>query len=78
MLYRYSVYQKYTLAAGADLSSFVDSDQAGAYALEALSWAVAQGLLQGRDGNRLAPTATATRAEVATMLQRYSQAMSAK
>ena len=78
MLYRYSVYQKYTLAAGADLSSFSDSDQIGAYALEALSWAVAQGLLQGRDGSRLAPTATATRVEVATMLQRYSQALSAK
>ena len=45
------------------------------YAVEALRWAVAEGLIQGREGNRLAPTATATRAEVATILMRYSRSV---
>ena len=75
MLYRYTGWKGYALAEGKDITVFADGDQAGSYAVEALRWAVAEGLIQGREGNRLAPTATATRAEVATILMRYSRSV---
>jgi hypothetical protein len=77
MLYRYTEW----LSAGdggpgtvaptdADLSGFPDADGVSEYAEDAMKWAVAAGLIQGRDSG-LAPKGTATRAEVATILQRF-------
>ncbi len=42
------------------------------YALAAVRWAVAVGLLRGMDNGRLEPQGTATRAEVATLLMRFA------
>ncbi len=50
---------------------FTDADQISGWALEALRWAVEQGLLSGKGGGILDPIGRATRAEAATMLQRY-------
>ena len=50
---------------------FTDGDKVSGWAAQAMSWAVQSGLLKGRNGTELAPQATATRAEVATILQRY-------
>lgn len=50
---------------------FVDSGKISDYALEALRWAVEQGIIQGKDGTILDPTGKATRAEAAAMLMRY-------
>jgi hypothetical protein len=36
-----------------------------------MAWATAAGLLTGRTETELAPAGTATRAEAATLLQRY-------
>ncbi|UQT50209.1 S-layer homology domain-containing protein [Flavonifractor plautii] len=36
-----------------------------------MSWAVEQGVITGKKGNLLDPGGTASRAEVAVMLQRY-------
>ena len=36
-----------------------------------MAWAVEQGIITGKDGRRLDPQGTATRAEVATILQRF-------
>ncbi|OUO36603.1 S-layer homology domain-containing protein [Flavonifractor sp. An306] len=47
-----------------------DADQVSAWAVEAMEWAVAEGLITGT-GGRLDPGRTATRAEVATLLVRY-------
>lgn len=55
----------------APLSTYTDGDDAAPWARTALRWATAQGILQGRTDGSLAPDATATRAEVAAMLQRY-------
>ncbi|MBQ2014836.1 MAG: S-layer homology domain-containing protein, partial [Peptococcaceae bacterium] len=41
------------------------------YAEGAVKWAVANGILKGRNLNELAPQGTATRAEVAVMLERF-------
>ncbi len=48
-----------------NILSYVDVQQASEYAIPALQWAVGAGVLNGKNGGRLAPTGTATRAEIA-------------
>lgn len=54
------------------LSSFQDQAVISAYAVSALNWAVGEGLMQGT-GDKLEPTGSATRAQVAAMLRRFIQ-----
>ena len=49
---------------------FPDTSEVSGYALSAMRWAVSCGIINGVDG-KLAPTATATRAQLAAMLMRY-------
>ena len=73
MLLRYAAYKGYdTLAAAADLSAFADANEVASWAEEAFIWANAKGLITGRTETTLAPDGTATRAEVATILQRFT------
>lgn len=51
--------------------SFADVDKAGGWTLEALRWAVGQGILRGKEGGMLDPKGMTTRAEAAAMLQRF-------
>lgn len=51
--------------------SFTDADQVNSYALEALCWAVENGVLSGNDSGQLVPGGTATRAEAAQMLKNF-------
>jgi hypothetical protein len=61
-----------TAAGSADnLSGFADAESVSDWALDAMAWATAAGLLTGRTETELAPAGTATRAEAATLLQRY-------
>ena len=53
-----------------NLENFSDHNETSDWAIEAKSWAVGTGLINGKDGNRLDPTGNATRAEVATILMR--------
>lgn len=71
MLYRYARYEgrDVTSSAGA-LAAFYDVGDADDWAVEALQWACSAGLIAGKDGGRLAPKDTATRAELATVLMR--------
>ena len=71
ILYRYAKYAGMDVSARADLSSYADAGQISDYAKEAMSWAVATGLISGRSASMLAPTGSATRAEVATILMRF-------
>ncbi len=75
MLYRYeTAYRETTAAAaGSSLAKFPDQASVSDWAREAMTWAVKEGLVQGRDNGSLDPAGTATRAEVATILQRFSQ-----
>ncbi len=73
MLYRYAQRKKEpmdTFARG-DLTTFTDSGEISDYAEEAIAWAVGEGFLSGKGDGRLDPQGTATRAEVASMLQRF-------
>ncbi len=73
MLYRYAT-RMGIVSSGlwADLTVFPDCASVSAYALEAMQWAVGSGLMQGMDG-KLSPQGTATRGQVATILQRLCQ-----
>lgn len=79
MLYRYAKdYAGLETTSAGDLSAFSDRAQASAWAEDALSWAVGEGIINGYEDGRLSPGGTATRAEVATMLQRFSSFRTAR
>lgn len=71
ILYRYAKYIGMDVSARADLDQYTDADQISSYAREAVSWAVAVGLITGRTATTLVADGTATRAEVATILMRF-------
>lgn len=73
ILYRYSQYKEYDLSASGSLSAFPDAGQTSSYARDPMQWAVGSGLIAGVNG-RLTPKGSATRAQVATILQRYCEA----
>lgn len=71
ILYRYcTVYWGVQEGKMADLSEFTDGDQVSAYAEEAMQWAVGSGIVSGMGNGTLNPKGTATRAQVASMIQR--------
>ena len=72
MLYRYAEAEGYDVSAAADLSGYPDADKVQTYAQEAMSWAVAEGIVEGMDGN-LNPAGSATRAQIATILMRFCE-----
>ena len=69
MLMNYSAWKGEDVSARADLSVY--SDQPSAWATETMSWAVAEGLISGVTADQLQPQASATRAQVAAILQRF-------
>ena len=64
------------VSARADLSQYPDADEVSAWASDALSWAVAEGVLSGvetGDGAReLQPSRACTRAEMAALMMNLS------
>ena len=54
-----------------DLSSFTDANAISDYALEAMRWAIGNGLVVGMDKNLLVPQGTTTRAQAATLIMRF-------
>jgi len=68
ILYRYVQYKGGDLAARADTSKFSDAAQISDWAADALCWANGMALINGTNDGRLAPTETATRAQVAQIL----------
>ena len=70
ILYQYAAYAGYDTSARGDTSTFADGSSIHSWAQEAMSWAVGTGLLQGNN-NTLNPLGTATRAEVAQVLQNF-------
>ena len=70
MLYRYADVPE----AGGTLDAFADADTVSAYAVDAMRWAAANGIVNGSHG-RLNPQGNATRAQVAAMLMRFCEKM---
>ena len=72
LLYRYAQFQgNDTTAADAVIEQFSDYASVSDYAVDAMNWAVENGLMNGTDNSMLAPLGNATRAEVATILMRF-------
>ena len=71
MLMRFAQYMDYDTADTIRLVHYKDAGSVSGYAEGAVKWAVANGILKGRNLNELAPQGTATRAEVAVMLERF-------
>lgn len=55
-----------------DLSGYTDADLVADYAVNAMTWAVGEGVISGIGDNTLAPDNTASRAQMATVLTRYT------
>ena len=68
MLYRYAGSPK----ADGKLDSFSDAASVSSYAVNAMQWAVANGIVNGSNG-KLNPKNNATRAEVAAILMRFCE-----
>lgn len=77
MLYRFEKdYRQVAVpAAGSSLSAYPDGAAVSSWARDAMSWAVGARLIQGRNTGELDGAGTATRAEVATILQRFAGRM---
>lgn len=72
MLYRYAKnIDGRDVSKTADLSVFTDNGNIAAWAKESMSWALAEKLLAGYPNGTVQPTATATRAQAASILCRY-------
>ncbi len=68
MLYRYAG----SPDTNGSLAAFNDSDDVSGYAQTAVKWAVEKGIVTGKSANTLDPKSSATRAELAAMIQRYT------
>jgi len=71
MLFRYANMAGVDTTERADISRFSDADDVSEWAYDAMAWAIATQLVQGRAETTIAPTGTATRAETATILMRF-------
>lgn len=71
-LYRFAQMQGIDVSSRADLAAFSDAAAVNAWAADAVSWAVECGILRGvGDSGLLAPGDAVTRAQAATMLERF-------
>ena len=74
ILYRYAQNEGYkTSQSGEGTEGYLDASSISAYAVKAMDWAVNAGLLSGKGNGILAPTAGATRAEVAQIFMNFCE-----
>ena len=71
ILYRYAQLSGKDTDQTADLSGYTDSVTISAWAPQALKWAVGSGLISGTGTHTLSPRGTATRAQIAVILQNF-------
>lgn len=71
MLYKYAVQMGHNAWERGELGAFPDVGNVSSWAGDAMSWAVGTKILNGSDG-KLLPGTSATRAQVAAMLHRFS------
>ena len=76
ILYRYAMGKQ--LASPAlvnNLAVFTDADKISAYAVDAMNWAVGQGLINGMGDGTVAPQGQAIRAQAAAILHRFCETL---
>ena len=74
ILYRYANHTGVAVDGGSgSLDSFRDASAVSGYAVQAMGWAVDRGLISGVGDQRLSPGGSATRTQVAAILQRFAE-----
>lgn len=73
LLYRFAQLKGIAVSGAADLSAYPDQGAVANYAREAMAWAVGSGVIAGTSDGRLNPEGTASRAQFAVIMCRFSQ-----
>ena len=73
ILYRYAKFRGFDTDLYDSLAAYTDADTVSGWELDAFRWAVAAGVIKGISPTLLSPKTEATRAQVATMLMRFSR-----
>lgn len=71
MFYRYAKHKGYSVANTAGLLQYNDYSKVSSYAQDAFAWAVGMGIVTGTSSTTLSPKDNATRAQCATIIQRF-------
>ena len=71
LLSRYAAWKGQNVSSDRQLDAFTDRDSISSYAVNAVKWCVEQGLLRGMTDTSFGPQGTATRAQVAVLLDRF-------
>ncbi len=71
IMHRYAKYKKYDVSVNADIEVRDDYAEISEYAVDAMKYMVGCGFMNGKTDNTLDPKDDATRAEIATVLQRF-------
>lgn len=71
ILYRYAKYAGKDTTAEGDISVFADLNKLDSYAVDAMKWAFGKGVITGMNATTLDPRGNATRAQLASILQRF-------
>ena len=77
-LYRYAQYVGHDVSAGenTDLELYNDAQAISSYALEAICWAIGEGIINGMGDGQLQPQGTAIRAQVAQVIMKFDALLS--
>ena len=73
ILYRYAAFKGYNISGKTSLNGFKDGNKTSDCFVDAMQWAVANGLLTGKGNGILDPKGHATRAEVAVILVKFDK-----
>lgn len=74
MMYRYAKYHGYDTGNMAEFSEFEDASSVSSFAVDAMKWAVGNGIITGKyNGTRIDPQGKALRGECALIIQRFIQ-----
>ena len=71
ILMNYAAYKGEGVSARASLDAYSDAENVSTWATDTMSWAVAEGYITGMTADTLQPQGSATRAQVAAILERY-------
>ncbi len=74
-LHSYANYKGYDTNNYSDIGGFSDAKDVGEFARESMCWAVGEGIINGTTATTLSPKTGANRAQVATMMMRFTGGM---
>lgn len=73
ILYRYAEYKKYDISKTSELSEYTDKNKISDYAVSAMQWANASGIITGTSDDTLSPQGNALRCQIAAILKRFCE-----